>query len=175
MLDAIVSWLPIVIPVTVSIITAGLGGWLTRLGPWYRNLAKPSWQPPDWAFGPVWTVIFVFGTTAAVIAWGGALDTSLKLRVILLFGVNLGLNVAWSALFFRLERPDWALIEVVVLWLSIVALIVGLWPISATASLLLLPYLVWVSIASYLNLTIVRLNPQHVRSPVARLADSDVG
>jgi tryptophan-rich sensory protein len=83
--------------------------------------------------------------------------------IIVLFAINYALNIAWSALFFRLERPDWALIEVIFLWLSIVALMIGLMPISATAGLLIIPYLAWVSFAAYLNLTIVRLNPR--RSP----------
>ena len=154
------QWAPIIASVTIAVIVAGLGGWLTKLGPWYRNLSKPSWQPPDWLFGPAWTLIFALGTIAAVLAWDKATGPDQMSRVLVLFGVNLALNVAWSALFFRLQRPDWAFAEVVVLWLSIVALVVGLWPIDVTASLLLLPYLAWVSFAAYLNLTIVRLNPR---------------
>jgi tryptophan-rich sensory protein len=78
--------------------------------------------------------------------------------VAVLFGVNAVCNIVWSALYFKLQRPDWALVEVVFLWLSIVALIVGLWRLSRWGSGLLVPYLVWVSIAALLNLETVRLN-----------------
>jgi tryptophan-rich sensory protein len=78
--------------------------------------------------------------------------------VAVLFGINALLNVLWSALYFKLQRPEWALLEVVFLWLSIVALIVGLWRLSRWASGLLIPYLLWVSVASLLNLETVRLN-----------------
>jgi tryptophan-rich sensory protein len=78
--------------------------------------------------------------------------------VLWLFGVNAGLNVVWSGLYFGLHRPDWALAEVGLLWLSIAALMRGLWPLSRTASLLVAPYLVWVSVAAALNLATVQLN-----------------
>lgn len=157
--QTLASWMPIIISVVTAIVVGGLGGWLTRLGPWYRTLVKPSWQPPDWLFGPAWTVIFALATTSAVLSWNAATGSGDAARVLVLFGINIILNVAWSALFFRLERPDWAFGEVILLWLSILALIIGLWPLSSTASLLLLPYIAWVSFAAYLNLTIVRLNP----------------
>lgn len=157
--QTLAAWMPIIVSVVTAIVVGGLGGWLTRIGPWYRTLAKPSWQPPDWLFGPAWTLIFALATTAAVLSWNHATGPGDATRVLVLFGVNIVLNVAWSALFFRLERPDWAFVEVIALWLSILALIIGLSSISTTASLLLLPYLAWVSFAAFLNLTIVRLNP----------------
>ncbi len=163
--QTLAQWMPIIVSAVTAIVVAGLGGWLTQLGPWYRNLAKPSWQPPDWLFGPAWSTIFALGATAAVLAWNNAMLPAEATRVIVLFGVNLLLNVAWSALFFRVQRPDWAFGEVIILLLSIIALVVGLWPIDATASLLLLPYLLWVSFAAYLNLTIVRLNPRAAARP----------
>jgi tryptophan-rich sensory protein len=82
----------------------------------------------------------------------------LRRNVALLFGLNAVLNILWSALYFKLQRPDWALMEVVFLWLSILALIVGLWRVSRWASALLLPYLVWVGIAAALNWETVQLN-----------------
>jgi tryptophan-rich sensory protein len=95
-----------------------------------------------------------------VIAWNAAAGPAEQRSILVLFAVNGLCHLAWSPLFFKAQRPDWALIEVVFLWASLVALVVGLWPISVTAAMLILPYLAWVSFAAYLNLTIVRLNPR---------------
>lgn len=133
------------------------GGLSTPLGPWYRNLKKPAWQPPDWLFGPAWTLILAAAATAAVLAWQAA-DGAGRRDVLILFGVNAVAFLAWSPLFFVAKRPDWALVEVVFLWASLVALVAGLWGIAPTAALLILPYLAWVSFAAVLNLAIVRLN-----------------
>jgi len=154
----------ILVVVVIVLAVTGAGGLLTEIGPWYRNLRKPSWQPPDWLFGPAWSVILTLVGWSAVLAW----DAAGHWRVGLLFAVNAFCHVLWSPLFFKWRRPDWALIEVVFLWLSIVALIVGLAPYSTFASWLLAPYIAWVSFAAYLNLTIVRLNaPFGVQSEAA--------
>jgi tryptophan-rich sensory protein len=142
----------------LSYATAGIGGALTEIGPWYFSLRQPAWKPPDAAFGIVWTTIFTLCAISAWLAWRAAGTRALRLRVALLFGINAVCNIVWSALYFKLQRPDWALIEVVFLWLSIVALIVGLWRVSRGASGLLMPYLAWVSIAAVLNLETVLLN-----------------
>jgi len=138
---------------------AAIGGTMTDLGPWYRSLNKPSWQPPDAAFGPVWTAIFACATASSVIAWRRARSAATREWIIGLFALNGFLNVLWSLLFFRLRRPDWALIEVAGLWVSILLLILFLLRLSRTASVLLAPYIVWVSIAAALNFAVVRLNP----------------
>ena len=135
------------------------GGLLTTIGPWYRGLRKPSWQPPDWAFAPAWTTIFALAVVASVLGWYAAPSPAARAVMVLLFAVNGVLNMGWSLLFFRLRRPDWALMEVGLLWLSILALIVLLWPWRQPAAWALAPYLLWVSFASFLNWTIVRLNP----------------
>ena len=143
---------------TVAVL--GTGGALTRVGPWYYGLKKPSWQPPAWVFGPAWTVIGGLTTWAAVVAWT-PLHTRLERVVLLtLFAANGVFNILWSLLFFNLERPDWALNEVGLLWLSILALIVDTAVKTPFAAWLLAPYLAWVSFAAFLNLIIVRLNPQ---------------
>lgn len=151
-------WTPIIIAGGTALFLGAIGGLMTPLGDWYRNLRKPSWQPPDWLFGPAWTIILGLAAWSAVIAWNAAPDASSRTSVIILFATNAVFHLLWSPLFFRAERPDWALVEVIFLWASLVALVVGLWPISHLASLLILPYLVWVSFASWLNLAIVRLN-----------------
>lgn len=150
--------LPIVIAATTTLLVLGVGGAMTTVGPWYRTLRKPAWTPPDWVFGPAWTVILGLAAWAGVLAWTNAPDASAHLRIVLLFGVNIVLHMLWSPLFFNLRRPDWALFEVPFLWLSILALMIGLAPFTTLASWLLLPYLLWVAFAAYLNLTIVRMN-----------------
>ena len=149
---------PILIAFLIAIAVGGIGGAATEIGPWYDSLVKPSWQPPDWAFGPVWTLIYITTGIASVRAWrlGDARQRRLFLIALL---INCVLNVLWSLLFFKMQRPDLALIEVVALWLSIVPLILLPLRYSPRSSLLMLPYLSWVSVAAYLNLSIVRLNP----------------
>jgi len=131
---------------------------MTPIGTWYRNLRKPVWNPPDWVFGPAWTVILSLAACAGVVAWANSSEAGMHQRIAVLFGVNIILHMLWSPLFFNLRRPDWALVEVLFLWLSILALMIGLAPISLVASLLLLPYLLWVAFATILNLVIVRMN-----------------
>lgn len=142
----------------LSYVTAGMGGALTELGPWYFALRQPDWKPPDAAFGIIWTTIFTLCAISGALAWRSARTQAMRWRVLGLFMLNAALNILWSALYFKLQRPDWALAEVLFLWLSIAALIMGLWRISRTASALLLPYLAWVTIAAFLNLATVQLN-----------------
>lgn len=137
---------------------AGAGAFLTELSPWYYGLKRPSWQPPDWLFGPAWTVILALASLSLFFAMHHARDRQERLLVVGLFVANGVLNVLWSPLFFKWRRPDWALAEVPLLWLSILVPILVARPISSIASVLLLPYLAWVSFAAILNLTIVRLN-----------------
>ena len=149
----------IVLAAAWGIAVAGCGAWLTDISPWYRAIRKPSWQPPDWLFGPAWTVILGLASYSGYLAWRDAGTSAVRTQIAGLFVLNGLLNILWSPLFFRLRRPDLALVEVPLLWLSILVLIVALAPVSTTASLLLAPYLAWVSFAAFLNLTIVRLNP----------------
>lgn len=137
-----------------------IGGLMTPRAGWYDSLNKPSWQPPGWAFGPAWTIILGLAAWSAVIAWRAADGPDQQRTVIILFAVNGVFHLLWSPLFFKVQRPDWALLEVPFLWGSILALVLGLWSISPFAAMLHLPYLAWVSFAAYLNLTIVRLNPR---------------
>lgn len=149
---------PILIAFLLAIAVGGIGGAVTEIGPWYYGLIKPSWQPPDWAFGPVWTLIYITTGIAGVRAWRLG-DTRQRRLFLITLLINCALNVLWSLLFFKIQRPDLALIEVGALWLSIVPLILLPLRYSPRSSLLMLPYLAWVSVAAYLNLTIVRLNP----------------
>jgi len=151
-------WGPILAAAAAAAGVAGLGALATDIGPWYYGLEKPPWKPPDWLFGPAWTVIFALAAASAVTGWWSLRTHTGRRRMLVLFGINGVLNVLWSVLFFRLHRPDWALYEVGFFWLSIVALIIFLAPASRRASWLLVPYLAWVAFAGFLNLEIVRLN-----------------
>ncbi len=133
-----------------AFLVAGIGGAATRIGPWYRALAKPSWQPPDWLFGPVWTIVFSCAAASVALAWTAA-PVDARPVLVASYAANGVLNVLWSVLFFTMRRPDWAFVEVLVLWGSIVQLIVLVRPWSAGAAWFLAPYLVWVSFASVLN------------------------
>ena len=146
------------IAAAVGVVVAIAGAVLTEIGPWYTSLKKPSWKPPDWAFGPVWTTIFILAAISAALAWDASETPAARTAVVTVLIVNALLNIAWSGIFFKLRRPDWALAEVALLWLSIVALIVVLGAQSTAAGLLMVPYLVWVSIASFLNYRIVEMN-----------------
>ena len=134
------------------------GGLLTTIGQWYRDLRKPSWQPPDWLFGPAWTIILGLAGWAFVLAWRGAETPSEQTTLIWLYVVNGVFHFLWSPLFFTFKRPDWALIEVPFLWASVLALCIMLRDYSVLASWLIVPYLAWVSFAAILNWKIVRLN-----------------
>jgi translocator protein len=150
--------LPIIVATVTTLFVLGIGGWMTTVGDWYENLRKPSWNPPNWIFGPAWTVILGLAAWAGVLAWTNVTGRSGQLLILLLFGINIVLHMLWTPLFFNLRRPDWALIEVPLLWLSIVALMFGVGAFSTFAVWLLLPYLLWVSFAAFLNMTIVRMN-----------------
>lgn len=152
------AWTRLAVAFALSYGTAGIGAALTELGPWYFALKHPAWKPPDAAFGVTWTTIFSLCAISGWLAWQAADTAALRRRVAALFGANALLNILWSALYFKLQRPDWALYEVVLLWLSILALIVGLWRLSRWASLLLITYWFWVSIAAVLNWQTVQLN-----------------
>ena len=148
----------VVVAAVSALAVAAIGGGLTTIGPWYRALHKPAWTPPDVAFGVIWTTIFAFIAVSGVTAWRAAKSPVTREWIIGLFALNGFLNILWTLLFFRFQRPDWALLEVVPFWLSILALIVVFWRFSRVGSLLLAPYLVWVSIATLLNYQIVHLN-----------------
>ena len=161
--------IPIVVASVTVILVLAVGGWTTKVGTWYASLRKPQWNPPSWVFGPAWTVILALAAWSGVSAWTNAMDDDPgRVLILALFGVNVVLHMLWSPLFFALKRPDWALIEVPFLWLSIATLILGVGRYSSLSVWLLLPYLFWVTFAVILNLKIVQLNwPFAFRNPTS--------
>ena len=148
---------PIYIAILLSVLVGGIGGAATDIGPWYYQLQKPSWQPPDWLFGPAWTTIYILTSIAGVKAWRRANEVQRRyfLGALLL---NLALNLLWSLIFFASQRPDIALLEVMPLWLSILLMMILVRGYSPVSTWLMLPYFAWVTFATYLNWTIVQLN-----------------
>ncbi|MFN3231213.1 MAG: TspO/MBR family protein [Alphaproteobacteria bacterium] len=151
-------WKPALAGFGVALFVAMVGGLITDLDPWYYSLQQPAWKPPDWLFGPAWTVIFALAALSGIIAWRRAPNRITQLSMVWLFALNGVLNILWSALFFRAHRPDWALAEVILLWLSVLVLIVVMWRYSRPSSWLLVPYLIWVTYAGALNAAVIRLN-----------------
>lgn len=139
---------------------AATSGGAFRPGEWYRGLAKPPWQPPGWLFGPVWAVLYAMIATAGWLVWEAGSGAALILAMTA-WGVQLALNAAWSGVFFGLRRVRSALLTMIAMWLAILATIAAFLPISTTAALLLLPYLVWVSFAGAVNAAILRRNPAY--------------
>ncbi|MFN0069394.1 MAG: TspO/MBR family protein [Limisphaerales bacterium] len=126
-------------------------------GDWYASLIKPAWNPPGWVFGPAWTLLYLLMGTAAWLVWreGGWKAQARPLGWFLLQWL---LNALWTPLFFGLHRPDLALVEIVAFWLVLAVTVTSFWRVKKTAGVLLLPYLGWVSFATFLNFTIWRLN-----------------
>lgn len=147
----------IAVVAAITLLVAVAGGLLTEIGVWYRELKKPPWQPPDWLFAPAWTIIFILAAYAAIDSYTHA-PAAAQAAVIVVFAINAVLNVAWSLLFFKLKSPGLALYEVVLLWLSIISIIVVIQPYSQWGPIALIPYLMWVAFAAFLNYTIVKLN-----------------
>lgn len=140
----------------LTFVVAGIGA--TYLpGPWYEGLEKPKLTPPNWVFGPVWTALYLLMAVAAGLVWRQA-GFNGACMALFLYAVQLGLNAAWSWLFFGLHRPAWAFVDITLLGIAIVATIIAFGRISRIASWLMAPYLAWTIFAGYLNFMFWQLN-----------------
>ncbi len=129
------------------------------LDSWYVALRKPSWNPPNWVFGPVWTTLYTMMAVSAWLTWKRRAENPAAVRFAVgWFGGQLVLNSLWSWVFFAWRLPGWALLEILILWATIVATITAEWRVSRLAASLMVPYLAWVTFASTLNGTIWWLN-----------------
>lgn len=124
---------------------------------WFEALNKPSWNPPSWLFGPVWTLLYAMMGVAAWLVWrvGG---WKANRRALGVFCLQWLYNVLWTPLCFGAHRPGWAFVDIVFLWFALVATILLFWRVNRLAGALLLPYLAWVTFAAALNLTTWRMN-----------------
>jgi len=149
-------WLGLAVFLVLCFGVATLGGMATtpNIPNWYAGLAKPSWTPPSWIFGPVWTALYFSMAVAAWLVWRKG-NAAMPL---ILFAVQLALNCVWSWLFFGLHSPGIAFVDILLLWIAIAATTMVFWRRSLVAGLLLGPYLTWVGFAAVLNFAIWRLN-----------------
>jgi tryptophan-rich sensory protein len=153
-----------IIPLIISIIICQAAGFLgsfftfPAIGDWYAGLKKPGFSPPDWVFGPAWITLYTLMAISAYLVWHQGFEKKEVKTALIIFALQLVFNILWSWLFFGLQSPFVALIEIIVLWFLIALTILKFWKISQLAGLLLLPYLAWVSFAALLNFFIYRLN-----------------
>ena len=149
-----------VVAVATPLVVGGLSGAATARGvaTWYPTLVKPSFNPPAWIFGPVWTLLYLMMGVAAFLVWREGLASDGVRIALAVFGVQLALNGLWSILFFGLRSPGWAFVEILVLWLAIGATVWVFWRVVPAAGALLLPYWAWVTFATVLNGSIWTLN-----------------
>ncbi len=126
---------------------------------WYATLIKPSFSPPNWIFGPVWTILYAMMGIAAYLIWEKGLRNKKVKIALTYFAIQLLFNFLWSFLFFGLHNPLLALLDIALLWIFILITTMKFYRLSKPAAYLMIPYLIWVTFASLLNLSIVRLNP----------------
>ena len=156
------NFFKLVIAIVVAELAGVIGSVFTisAIPTWYAGLVKPALNPPAWVFGPAWTTLYALMGISLFLIWKSDPSVAPKerRRGIILFFIQLFLNAVWSIIFFGLHSPGWALVDIVFLWLAIVWTMVVFYKISKPAAYLLVPYLLWVSFASYLNYSIWVLN-----------------
>jgi len=167
------NFLKLVIAVVISEAAGIIGSAFTvsSVSTWYTTLQKPSFNPPNWIFGPVWTALYFLMGVAAFLVWRRGFERKEVKTALAVFGGQLALNAFWSIIFFGLRNPFWAFIEIIILWLAILLTIVSFYKISKTSACLLLPYIIWVSFAGYLNYSIWQLQA-NAPEPVACTAEA---
>jgi len=150
----------LILSIAIPLLTGFLSGFFTATGVrgWYKTITLPSWNPPNWVFGPVWTLLYVLMGISFYLVWRSDSGPPLKRTAILLFAVQLVLNFFWSVIFFGRHQIGWAFAEILLLWMVIIATIFSFSKISHAAAWLLVPYISWVSFAAILNFTIWKLN-----------------
>lgn len=155
------NWMKLVISIALPLAVGGIAGLFTNteIDGWYQTINKPSWQPPSWVFGPVWTLLYLLMGIAFYIIWKSGAPARQKRIAIILWIIQLVFNFFWSFIFFKQHQIDWALGEIVVLWFFILLTIIYFGRISKLAAWLMVPYISWVTFATLLTLTIYQLNP----------------
>jgi len=125
---------------------------------WYATLQKPSFSPPNWIFGPVWIILYILMGISVYLIWQKAAEKKKVKKALWLFWIHLFFNVAWSIIFFGLQNPMLAFLNIIIIWFLIIVLMIKFWKVDKWATYLLIPYLFWVSFASVLNYFIWYLN-----------------
>ncbi len=155
------NWAMLALFILLSLAAGAIGSIFTlnSIPTWYATLSKPSFAPPNWLFGPVWTTLYILMGISAYLIWEKGMKKKLVRNALLLFALQLILNALWSILFFGLRSPLYGLVCIALLWLSIALTIKLFYSIDKRAAYLLIPYILWVSFASILNYSIWMLNP----------------
>ena len=150
----------LMVPIAICLAVGALGSLFTtpEINTWYQTLQKPSWNPPSWLFAPVWTILYILMGVAFSIVWKKPTFRMIKRTAIILFAVQLLLNLAWSWTFFHQHVIGMAFAEIILLWVSILLCIFFFNRIYKSAALLMVPYISWVSFAAILNYAIWQLN-----------------
>jgi tryptophan-rich sensory protein len=148
------DWKKLLISIVACELLGNIGSLFTMpsIGTWYATLAKPTWTPPNWLFGPVWTTLFFLMGIALYLVW------TKKPKVLPVFWIQFALNILWSALFFGLKSPLYGFIGIIVLWTAILLNIFVFYKVDRRAGYVLIPYLAWVTIATALNYSVLVLN-----------------
>lgn len=148
----------LIISILIPFVASAIGSLFTAnsISNWYVDLIKPSFNPPNWIFGPVWTMLYLLMGIALYLIW--VKKSKNNKPAFIAFGVQLFLNAMWSILFFGLKSPLYAFIEIIVLWVAILTTIIYFYKVNKTSAYLLIPYILWVSFAAILNLAILLLN-----------------
>lgn len=145
----------LILAIIITTAAGLIGSIFTKTGPgsWYSQIIKPSWNPPNYIFGPVWTTLFILMGISLYFLW-----EKKDKKALIVFGIQLLLNILWSVFFFGLQNPLLAFIEIIILWIAILLTIIYAYKVSRPAAYLLIPYIAWVSFAAVLNFTIYLLN-----------------
>lgn len=130
----------------------------TSVNGWFTTLIKPSFNPPNWLFAPVWTALYIMMGIACFLVWKSKVDEKVKNKALGFYLVQLLFNFLWSLIFFYAQQPGWALVDIIIMWIMILLTILQFGKISSTAAWLMVPYISWVSFATILNYAIWKLN-----------------
>lgn len=151
----------LIIAVLIPLSVGSLAGYFTAssVNGWYTTLVKPSFNPPNWLFAPVWTSLDIMMGIALFLVWNSGAAEDVKRTAVTLFIVQLVLNFLWSFVFFYAQQPGWALVNIILMWIFIFLTILWFGKISSLSAWLLVPYICWVSFATVLNYAIWKLNP----------------
>ena len=150
-----------VVCIGICLVVGMAGGLLTypAIASWYALLNKPFFTPPNWVFGPAWTILYVLMGASMAMVLGKGLRNKKVRPALGIFGLQLALNFLWSLAFFALHSPAAGVVVIAALWATLAATIWRFWAVSRNAALLLVPYILWVSFASLLNLAVAVMNP----------------
>lgn len=155
-----IDYLKLAASIVICQLAGIIGSFFTAgsVGSWYPTLNKPVFNPPSWVFGPVWIILYLLMGVSLYIVWNKGIKSKQSKKAVAVFGIQLILNTLWSILFFGLQSPLFAFIEIIFLWAAILLSIIYFYRISKTASYMLIPYILWVSFAAVLNLSLFLLN-----------------